>query len=121
MAIGVLHQLVGVAVGLGLIAAPDGSKAAPLVELLRAGVVGQAEAEPVRMAMVWFLMFGFALIFAGAALARAPASRGLALGLAGLCALGVVLFPASGFWLGFIPAVQLWRRSPVAAGLLVRG
>jgi hypothetical protein len=111
IAIGLIHQVVGLAVGLGVMEAPDGSRSSPLLDLLRSGVVGQAEANPVRMAMVWFLLFGFALIFAGATLLRATPSRGLALGLAALCGLGVVLMPASGFWLGFIPAVQLWRQS----------
>ena len=111
MAIGVLHQLVGFAVGLGLVAAPDGTYAAPLLDLLRAGLVGQAEADLLRMAMVWFLLFGFLLIFTGAALRTARPTRGLAVGLASLCGLGVLLMPASGFWLGFVPAAQLWRRA----------
>lgn len=116
MAIGVIHQLVGVAAGLGLLPSPAGPGKTPLVDLWRAGVVGQAEGEPLRMALVWFLLFGFALIFAGAALHRLERSggrlsRGLAWGLGALCGLGVLLMPASGFWLGFIPAVQIWRRS----------
>ena len=119
--IGVLHQVVGVAAGVGLIAAPDGRKSGPLIELFRSGFFNQANAEPLRMAMVWFLFFGFMLIFSGVLLRRVPASRGLAVGFAALCGLGVLLMPASGFWLGFIPAVQLWRlssapSSPVRAG-----
>jgi len=68
------------------------------------------------MAMVWFLLFGFLLIYSGAVLDRLERSGGklsrvLALGLGGLCAVGVLLMPASGFWLGFIPALQIWLRS----------
>ncbi|MBM3783518.1 MAG: hypothetical protein FJW30_04110 [Acidobacteria bacterium] len=105
VAIGVIHQAVGVALGRG-----------ELIALWRAGVVDQAEANPMRMALVWFLLFGFALIFAGWVTHRLEVSggrfsRGLALGLGALCATGVLLMPASGFWLGFIPAVQIWRRA----------
>lgn len=112
IAIGLLHQTVGTAMGLGLLAAPDGTHGRPLVELFRAGLVGQADSDLLRLSMVWFLLFGFMMIFAGAALRHARPTRALALGFAGLCALGVLLMPASGFWLGFIPAVQLWRQSP---------
>lgn len=116
MGIGVLHQLIGVAAGLGLLPSPNGQTQAPLVDLWRSGIVGQAEGEPLRMAIVWFLLFGFLLIFAGMVLHQLEVSggmlsRGLAWGLGGLCALGVVLMPVSGFWLGFIPAVQIWRRA----------
>lgn len=116
MAIGALHQVVGVAVGLGWLPAASGPAVAPLADLWRAGVIGQAEADPLRIAMVWFLMFGFLLILLGMALQRlelsgGKLSRDLAWGLGGLCALGVLLMPLSGFWLGFVPAWQIWRRS----------
>lgn len=116
IAIGVLHQLVGLMAGMGFIPAPGGATSAPLVELVRAGFVAQAEGDALRLALVWFLLFGFMMIFAGAVLHRlersgAPLGREAALGFGSLCVLGVVLMPASGFWLGFIPTVQLWRRS----------
>ncbi len=103
--IGVLHQLVGLVMG-----------RAVLLDLLRAGVVGQVGSDPLRAAIVWSLFFGFLLIFCGLVLHRLEASgtrptRTLALGFGTLCALGVVLMPVSGFWLGFVPAVQLWRRA----------
>lgn len=103
--IGVLHQLVGLVMG-----------RAVLVDLVRAGVVGQVDHDPLRAAIVWFLFFGFLLIFTGVVLHRLEASgtrptRSLALGFGALCLLGVLLMPASGFWLGFVPAVQLWRRA----------
>lgn len=119
MGIGAVHQLAGVVAGLGLLPSllpfPGRTPQAPLLDLWRSGVVGQAEADPLRMAMAWYLLFGFLLIFSGAVLQRlelsgGKLSRGLAWGLGGLCALGVVLIPVSGFWLGFIPAIQIWRR-----------
>ncbi len=117
VAIGALHQVVGVLIGLGLLSSEKGSAQAPLLDLWRSGIIGQAEADPLRMALVWFLLFGFLLVFCGMVLHRlelsgGKLSRGLAWGFGGLCALGVVLMPVSGFWLGFIPAIQIWRRAP---------
>ncbi len=114
--IGAIHQVVGGAAGLGLLPSVSGSTSAPLIDLWRSGIIGQAEADPLRMAMVWFLLFGFLLIFAGMVLHRLELSGGklshdLAWALGGLCALGVLLMPASGFWLGFIPAAQIWTRA----------
>lgn len=116
MAIGLLHQIVGIAIGLGLGPVISGSAAAPLLDLWHAGVIGQAEQDPLRIAIVWFLMFGFLLILLGMVLHRlersgGKLSRGLAWGLGGLCALGVLVMPTSGFWLGFVPTVQIWRRA----------
>ena len=116
VAIGVIHQLVGLMTGLGWMPGPGGATSAPLVDLVRAGFVGQAEGDPLRMALVWFLLFGFMMILAGAALHRlerseVPLGRDAALGFGSLCLLGVLLMPASGFWLGFIPTVQLWLRA----------
>jgi hypothetical protein len=87
-----------------------------LLDLWRSGIIGQAEADPLRMATVWFLLFGFLLIFAGLVLHRlelsgGKLSRDLAWALGALCALGVLLMPASGFWLGFVPATQIWMRA----------
>jgi hypothetical protein len=92
--IGVIHQVVGAAAGLGLLPAVSGSTSAPLLDLWRSGIIGQAEADPLRME-----------------LSGGKLSRDLAWGLGGLCALGVLLMPASGFWLGFIPATQIWTRA----------
>ncbi len=116
IAIGVLHQLVGLMTGLGWMPGPGGATSAPLVDLVRAGFVGQAEGDPLRLALVWFLLFGFMMILTGAVLHRlersgVPLGREAALGFGSLCLLGVLLMPASGFWLGFIPTVQLWRRT----------
>ncbi|MDP2272478.1 MAG: DUF6463 family protein [Archangium sp.] len=116
VAIGVIHQLVGLLTGLGWMPGPGGATSAPLVDLVRAGFVGQAEGDPLRMALVWFLLFGFMMILTGVALHRlersgVPLGRDAAAGFGSLCLLGVVLMPASGFWLGFIPTVLLWRRA----------
>jgi hypothetical protein len=103
--IGVLHQFVGFILG-----------RQQLLDLWNSGVIGQAEADPLRMALVWFLLFGFLLIFCGMALHRletlgAKLTTGVALGFASLCLLGIVLMPVSGFWLGLIPAFQIWHRA----------
>lgn len=115
VAIGLLHQVLGLTMGLGWVPGPDGKRVTPLVDLVRDGVIGHAEADPLRAMVMWFLMFGFLLIYVGALLRKTQPSRGAAVGFAALCTLGVIIWPVSGFWLGFIPAVQLWRLAPVAA------
>jgi hypothetical protein len=108
--IGVLHQFVGIALG---------HKA--LLDIWNSGVIGQAKGDPLRIAIVWFLFFGFLLIFCGMALHRleilgARPTSGIAIGFASLCILGIVLMPVSGFWLGLIPAFQIWHRNRRASG-----
>lgn len=65
---------------------------------------------------VWFVLFGAVLFILGLALSALekamagalPASLGWS--LFALAVIGVVLMPASGFWLAFPPAVAiLWR------------
>lgn len=65
---------------------------------------------------VWFTLFGAALFIAGLAIAAmeqaAPQALPGSLGwsLLALAVLGIVLMPASGFWLALPPAVALLRR-----------
>ncbi|AKF11144.1 DUF6463 family protein [Sandaracinus amylolyticus] len=105
LAISAVHQIVGVVLG-----------AAPLLDIARGGVLDAVEGDFARVSIAWFLLFGFALALAGA-LARSIERRGIALprsfavGLAALCALGIVLMPVSGFWLGLVPAWLAWRRA----------
>lgn len=119
VAIGLLHQLVGVLFGLGVLSPFEGAPfAAPLLDILRDGVVGAVEPHAPRMILFWFLMTGFCMILAGwlaHVLERAralPGSFAVALGAFSLT--GAVLIPVSGFWLGLIPAVVAWRRARVA-------
>ena len=64
IAIGVLHNTVGVAMG-----------SAPLRRMLAAGWVGTPDAAFDQMAIFWFLWFGWMLMLLGAAI-RTLESRG---------------------------------------------
>lgn len=117
VAIGLLHQGFGLVAGLGLVApAPEVAARAPLVEIASAGFLNAVEPDPWRSTFAWFMLFGFVLLLLGGLAHRVERSgstvgRAFALGLAATCLLGVVLLPASGFWLGFVPAVVAWRRA----------
>jgi hypothetical protein len=117
LAIAALHQLVGIAAGLGWIAPSAGvAPRAPLVAIASDGVVDAVEPHFDRAAIVWFLLFGVALALVGLVVreaefeGRSP-SRTFAICVAAMCAIGVVLMPVSGFWLGLIPAFFAWRRA----------
>lgn len=115
--IGVVHDLVGVAFGLGWLPPAEGAAArAPLTEIVRAGIIGAVEPDPWRMTFFWFVMTGFALMLAGVAAhaierAGLRPSPGLAASIAAFSVLGIALIPASGFWLGLVPAGLAWTRS----------
>ncbi|TAJ80096.1 MAG: molecular chaperone GroEL [Gallionellaceae bacterium] len=76
---------------------------------------------------VWCALFGVALFICGLAISvleqtspggALPKSLGLALFT--LSTIGVVLMPASGFWLAFPPAIAILARKPdasLAAGI----
>lgn len=119
MAIATLHQLVGVAFGSGMVRGPLPAAEAPLVRMWHAGIFDSAETDPDTRGIAWFLLWGVLFGVAGLVLhelerggTRVPASFGW--GLLATCVLGVVLMPASGFWLGIIPiAMTLWRARPL--------
>jgi len=120
LAIAAVHQVFGVAIGLGADTGLVFGGPPPLVGMARAGFVASVGDDMARGAVTWFLLFGFALGLAGLGVrdverAGATPTRRFALGLAGLCALGVALMPASGFWLGFVPAAVAWRRAGARA------
>ncbi len=86
-----------------------------LLDLLRRGLFNTVGHAPLPNAAVWFLLFGPGIGLFGMAiraleragqLAEAPA---LGIGLLLLTLLGVLLMPASGFWLAFPPALALLR------------
>lgn len=90
-----------------------------LYSLLCQGLLNSVGQDPLRGAVAWFMLFGAVLALLGASVwqlecaeAR-PALRPLGWGLCALTLLGVVLMPASGFWLAFPPAIAMLRR-PVA-------
>lgn len=88
-----------------------------LLSLLRLGLYDSIGHVPMRAAAIWFLLFGFVFALLGMAvralerLETFPAARELGIGLFLLSLCGVILMPASGFWLVFPAALGLFRRS----------
>jgi len=82
------------------------------LELIRNGIFNTVTSELAGVA-VWFLFFGFALFIIGVLCVKVeendslqfPRSIGITLLLITL--LGVILMPASGFWLMFPPAIAM--------------
>ena len=86
-------------------------------EMLSAGLWNTVSAStyeeaPAWSAASWSLIFGFMLVFAGLLLPRnrVPVSKAAALVLVGILAVGIVVMPTGGFWLGIPVAAGLWRR-----------
>lgn len=103
--IGIIHNLFGIVVGWRV-----------LLDAADAGLIGVWDTQPAHGRIFWFLVTGFALIAIGLLATRLERS-GVAIPwsfivLFGLLTLtGVVLMPASGFWLLLFPvAVCLLRR-----------
>jgi hypothetical protein len=118
--IAAIHQAVGLALGAGLALGPFSRADAPLTQMWRAGLFDSVGDDPSNNAVTWFLLWGFLLALLGAVLheiersgVRIPASFGW--GFLATCALGVVLMPASGFWLGVIPVALTFARARRAA------
>ena len=89
-----------------------------LSSIIQRGVFNTVGEDPMLGAVVWFVLFGVALFICGLAVSALEQSTSnplpLSLGwsLLALSVLGVVLMPASGFWLAFPPALAiLLRRS----------
>ncbi|MEH6459851.1 DUF6463 family protein [Chitinimonas sp. JJ19] len=84
-----------------------------LLGIVQRGVFDTVGADPMTGAVVWFLLFGVVLFICGQAVSRLEASspaalpKGMGWSLLALGVLGVVLMPASGFWLVFPPAIAL--------------
>jgi hypothetical protein len=73
--------------------------------------------EPARGLVFWFLIMSPLLAMVGqlviaSARAGRPASRALGWQLLTFALGGAILMPASGFWLGLVPAAILLRRAP---------
>lgn len=81
------------------------------------GVFNTVGRDPLTAAAVWFVLFGAMMALIGAAIVSLERSqqnsnfRILGIGLLLLCTLGIVLMPASGFWLGLPAAYGLLRSS----------
>jgi hypothetical protein len=86
---------------------------APLWDMAQRGVFDTVGQNPTAAATAWFVLFGLLLGLLG--LATTPLERhddrsamqALGVGVLTLCALGLVLMPASGFWLGLPAAIAL--------------
>ncbi len=88
-----------------------------LRQLWQFGLVDSVGADPLRGAVVWFLLFAAPLALLAwviTPLERQPGTvallRQLGAGLLALALLGIVLMPASGFWLALPPAIALLLR-----------
>ena len=89
-----------------------------LQEIVQRGVFDSVGTDPMRGAVTWFVLFGalfallgWALLLVERSAALKPASlRALGAGLLALTLLGIVLMPASGFWLVLPPALALCLR-----------
>lgn len=90
-----------------------------LYTLASQGLLNSVGHDPARGAVVWFVLFGAVLALLGASVwqlecaTSRPELRPLGWGLCALIVLGVVLMPASGFWLAFPPAIAMLRGSPL--------
>lgn len=90
---------------------------ADLLALARLGFFNTVGQDTQRAAVAFFMLFGFLLaILAQAVTAleyKGPSAslRNIGWSLLGLCAIAVLLMPASGFWLA-IPAVWALLRKP---------
>lgn len=89
-----------------------------LASIIQRGVFDTVGNDPQANAVVWFVLFGVILFICGlavSALERSssqPLPRSLGWSLLALVALGVILMPASGFWLVIPPAVAILLRRP---------
>lgn len=84
-------------------------------QIIALGVFDSIGADPLRGAVAWFILFGLVLFALGLAIdeierySSRPPSRRLGLSLAVFVALGILLMPASGFWLAVPPTFILLR------------
>lgn len=114
--IGVLHEAVGIAAGIGALPLSDGPPRNLFREIVAAGVIGAVEVDRARTVLFWYLFFGLLLLMLGFALDRwevrgdrLPASVGWQLVI--LAVGGGLLIPASGFWLALLPGIWVLRRA----------
>lgn len=118
VAIGVMHNLFGIAAGLGWTGPSAGRNL--FSEIAAAGWVGAIDPDPFRMTVFWFLGFGFMTMAVGQVmhtLERAghtvPRAVAWSVGAIGLG--GALLMPASGFWTALPVAARIWWQGRRAA------
>lgn len=113
LGVAVVHTLFGAVFFRGIV-----------MELVREGLVATISDQPDRGAVFWFFYTGFALALIGAWMDEREAEARrfpayLVAGLAALTAGGLLIMPASGFWLLIPPSVGAIvrnRRMAVAVG-----
>ena len=116
LGIATLHTVVGLAIGLGLDPSVHFEGGPPLTAMWNDGILASVGEDPWRVGLTWFLLWGFVLALVGLLAhqmerAGLVLTRSFAAGFGALCVLGVVLMPASGFWLGIVPVGLVLRRS----------
>ncbi len=80
-------------------------------DIVHRGIINTVGHDLKTAAAVWFAIFGVMMAMLAAAITPMERSgqhqglRNVGLGLLLLCVVGVVLMPASGFWLGFPAAL----------------
>jgi Family of unknown function (DUF6463) len=85
-------------------------------DIAQRGVINTVGRDPLTGAAVWFALFGAGMALIAMAIIplersqQHAALRPLGLGLLLLCALGIALMPASGFWLGLPAAIGMLRN-----------
>ena len=113
------HWLMGVAALHTVFAAVVFGKV--LRTMAERGLFNSVGADPLLGAVTWFVLFGFVLALFSLAVTplersgQTVALRKLGFGLLLLCGLGIVLMPASGFWLAIVPALAMLRQGAKAA------
>ncbi|RNF85471.1 hypothetical protein EER27_04695 [Lysobacter psychrotolerans] len=105
MGVSIIHTLFAIAVFKDVLAS-----------IVSRGVFNTVGADPLTGVVVWFVLFGIVLFVCGmatSALERATGGhlpKSLGWGLLGLVIVGVVLMPASGFWLAIPPTIAILAR-----------
>lgn len=86
--------------------------------VMQHGVFNAVGNDPMTAAAVWFLLFGAALALMGMAIhsleqnGNYTSARAIGTGLLLMTLLGIILMPASGFWLALPAAIALLRYKP---------
>jgi Family of unknown function (DUF6463) len=88
-----------------------------LLGIFKRGVFNTVGTDARTAGVAWFVLFGAMLFVGGLAVSALekspmPIPKSIGWGLFFICVTGVVLMPASGFWLAFPPAIALLVRQP---------
>jgi uncharacterized protein with PQ loop repeat len=102
---GVIHTIVGLLIGYPY-----------LLEMWQAGLWNSVDPHMSRVAIFWFLLFGFLLMMVGQVISTTtrPVPKVFGWSLLAMSALGALMMPISGFWLVIPQALYLlWKPKPV--------